>query len=76
MQEQQQQVEAKKKSRSKSPTSIRGLKREKSVTNNTAQPKQAPTAIIHPVGIQAHEEVKASQAVLSSYQGELEKLKF
>ena len=76
MQEQQQQVEAKKRSRSKSPTPIRGLKREKGVTNNTAQPKQAPTAIIPPVGIQTHEEVKASQAVLCSDQGELEKLKF
>jgi len=78
MQEQHQQVEAKKRSRSKSPAApIRGLKREKSVTNNnTPQPKHAPTATIPPLAIQAHEEVKVSQAVLSDEQGELEKLKF
>jgi hypothetical protein len=78
MQEQQQQEQAKKRSKSKSPaTSIRGIRREKSVSkNDTTQAKFAPTT--PPVVIQTHEEVKVNQGsgANSGEQRELDKLKF
>jgi hypothetical protein len=65
----------KQRSRSKSPA-IRGLNREKAVSNDLTQADQAPSAATPPIFIQNQEEVKVSLASSSGEQRELETLKF